>query len=410
VLLAGLLSPLPMFYVNWGRYTELAGLAVLPAAVWLTWEVVDSARTRWQQLGLMIVVVSGLALTHYRVLLFYGLFASSMFLVAVVERSGRRTLWRLAWAGSATALVCLPWILNTLGSTLQTLFYTYVTTPPDQAHPFLQQYNSIGDLRTYLQPGWWLALVAGLGLGLWQRRRGILLTALWWLFLFVAANPAWFSLPGTGTINNFALFIAVYFPAGLVVGYLVASLIERAGIRRWGQALLMVLVVGVGVWGAIQRLGDVDPRQYALVTRPDVRAAAWIGENTAPEARFLINSFAAYGDTSVVGADAGWWLPVLAKRQTSVPPITYSIELGLESAYRQSILELTPGGQPINWDDQALLALLHREKITHIYVGQRQGRVNNSSENVFNPEDLIKSANYRVVYHQDQVWIFRVVS
>jgi hypothetical protein len=410
VLFAGLLSTLPMFYVNWGRYTELAGLAILPAAVWLTWEVVDTAQARWQQLGLMIVVVSGLALTHYRVLLFYGLFALSMFFVSLVERSGRRTLWRLAWAGSATTLVCLPWVLNTLGSTLQTLFYTYVTTPPDKAHPFLQQYNSIGDLRTYLEPVWWLALVAGLGLGLWQRRRGILLMALWWLLLFIAANPAWFSLPGTGTITNFALFIAAYFPAGLAVGYLVASSVGRAGMRRWGQALAMVLAVGLGVWGASQRLGDLDPHQYALVTRPDVRAAAWIGENTPSEARFLINSFSAYGDTSVVGADAGWWLPLLAERQTSVPPITYSMELGLESEYRQSIFQLTPQGQQIHWDDQELLALLQREKITYIYIGQRRGRVNNSSENVFNPEDLVKSANYDIVYHQDQVWIFHVAS
>jgi hypothetical protein len=410
VLLAGLLSAMPMFYVNWGRYTELAGLVILPAAVWLTWEMIDAVRVRWQQLALVIVAASGLALTHYRVLLFYGFFALGLFFVSLVERSGRRALWRLAWAGSGTALLCLPWFLNTLGSTLQQLFYAYVTTPPGEAHPFLQQYNSIGDLRTYLAPVWWLALVAGLGLGLWQRRRGILLIALWWLLLLIAANPAWFSLPGTGTITNFALFIAAYVPAGLAAGYLAARMIEHASRRSWVPALAMVLALGAGVWGASQRLSDLDPRQYALVTRPDIRAAAWIGENTPSDARFLINSFSAYGDTSVVGADGGWWLPLLAGRQTTVPPLNYSIELGLESDYRQRIRELTSQDQQTDWDDQALLALFEREKITYVYVGQRRGEVNNSSENVINPQDLVKSANYTLVYHQDQVWIFQVGS
>jgi hypothetical protein len=410
VLLAGLLSSMPMFYTNWARYTELAGLVILPAAVWLTWEVVDAARSHWQHLVLLIVVVGGLALTHYRILLFYALFALGLLFVAVAERSGRRALRRLAWAGSGTAVLCLPWVLNTMGSTLQQLFYAYVTTPPDQAHPFLQQYNAIGDLRTYLAPVWWIALVAGLGLGLWQRCRGILLAALWWLLLVVAANPAWFSLPGTGTITNFALFIAAYFPAALFAGYLATSLIERAAGRRWVQAVALVLVLGLSVWGARQRLRDLDPQQYALVTRPDIRAAAWIRENTPSDARFLINSFSAYGNTSVVGADGGWWLPLLAGRQISVPPLTYSIEVGLESDYRQSIQDLASQGQAIDWDDRALLELFDREKITHIYVGQRQGHVNNPSENVIDPENLLASANYRLVYHQDRVWIFQVGS
>ena len=42
VLLTGLLSPLPMKMVNWGRYTQLAGMVILPSAGWLTWELYES--------------------------------------------------------------------------------------------------------------------------------------------------------------------------------------------------------------------------------------------------------------------------------------------------------------------------------------------------------------------------------
>ncbi len=42
VLVAGLLMPMPAFYVNWGRYAQLAGQTILPVAFWLIWEALGS--------------------------------------------------------------------------------------------------------------------------------------------------------------------------------------------------------------------------------------------------------------------------------------------------------------------------------------------------------------------------------
>jgi hypothetical protein len=44
VLAAGLLTPMPMYYVNRGRYTQLAGQVVLPAALWSAMEAVEAPR------------------------------------------------------------------------------------------------------------------------------------------------------------------------------------------------------------------------------------------------------------------------------------------------------------------------------------------------------------------------------
>jgi hypothetical protein len=41
VLVGGLLSPMPAFYVNWGRYPQLLGQAILPVAIWLVMEIVE---------------------------------------------------------------------------------------------------------------------------------------------------------------------------------------------------------------------------------------------------------------------------------------------------------------------------------------------------------------------------------
>lgn len=409
VLFAGLLCQMPMAYSNWGRYTQLAGHVILSAAVWLTWETLDEPRLAGRRAALIALVVGGLALTHYRVLLFYGCFVFGLLLVALRERSARRLVRRLAGAGAGTLVLFLPWFWSTYGTVVQQMLFIRITTPSDQVQGFMQEYNQIGDLRTYLAPLAWLTLLVGLGLGLWERRRGILLLAVWWLLLLIVANPEFFSLPGTGIISNFALFIAAYLPAAVAAGYLAGRLVDGAGYRGWVPVLAVLLALGLGLFGATGRLSDLDPRSHALVTRPDVRAAAWIRENTPPESRFLVNSFFAYGGTSPVGADGGWWLPLLAERQVTVPPLAYGGEVPLEAEARLRIQEMNIRAHESALDDPALLALLQAEGVTHVYVGQRQGRVNSSGENAINPHLLAESPSYRLVYQQDRVWIFEVL-
>jgi len=401
VLLAGLLSPMPMFYVNWGRYTQLAGLVILPAAVWLTWEAVDRPERSKRLLALAAVAAGGLALTHYRVLIFYAVFVIALALVAWKWES----LLRLLIIGAGAGLLFLPWLVHAVGASLVRIFVTQATTAPAQASSFTWEYNAIGRLDTYLGPLWWLMMLLGLGMGLWARWRGVLLTGLWWFLLLLVTNPAWLSLPGTGIISNFALFISVYIPAGLLSGVVVARLTHSKRGRKIVPALLGLLMVGLGLWGARGQMSIPDPQRHALVTRPDVRAASWLRENTPLDAKFLVPFFFAYGGTAVVGSDGGWWLPLLAGRATTVPPLSYGLELRPDDAYHQEITELAHQVQQHGLDDPATLELLHQRGVTHVYVGQRQGRVNYDGA-VLAAAQLEQSASYRSVYHQDRVWVF----
>lgn len=406
VLLAGLLSPLPMRMVNWGRYTQLAGMVILPGAAWLTWELYESKDRHWLEVAILAMVVSGLGLTHYRVALFYVAFVIGLLLVQRGQARGTRLLPLAAGATAAVAL-SVPWFVNAFGSQMMALFGLQLTTLPSQATSFLQEYNAIGRLDTYLSPIWWLALVLGLGLGLWQRRRPILVAGLWWLLLLVMTNPGWLGLPGTGAISNFALFITAYLPAALFSAVLAVGAASRLQDKKWGPAAIALAIVVLGLWGARERVVDLDVQQHALVTRPDVRAAAWIQENTQANSRFLINSFFAYDDTAVVGSDGGWWLPLLAQRQVSVPPLNYANELLPGSDFRQRVDDLGKLA-PDELGDPEALALLRREGITHVYIGQRQGRVNYGGDHVLSPAELLESKHYSLVYHQDRVWILAV--
>jgi hypothetical protein len=408
VWVAGLLSPMPMFYVNWGRYTQLAGQVILPAAVLLTWSALEAPRRSWRLFVLAWVAVAGLALTHYRVLVFYVLFVLAWALLALRRATWRRALARATGVGIGAAVLFLPWFVRTFAGTILRIFRQKLTARPDQLSSFARQYNAIGDLTLYLGAVVWLLLVVAVAVGLWRRQRGVLLVSLWWFLLLLAANPGWLNLPGSGVISNFALFIAAYIPAGVLLGNLLAQLVTRFGSRTWVTGLTALLLATGGLVGARARMGDVHVSQHALVTRPDVRAMAWVRNNVPEGARILVNSFFAYDGTSVVGSDAGWWLPLLAGRANTVPPLNYGMEGKPWPEYRGWVSEPTRQVQQAGVDDPATLALLQERGITHVYIGQRQGRVNYAGPDVLDIDVLLRSPHYRPVYHQDRVWVFEV--
>jgi hypothetical protein len=410
VLLAGLLSPMPMFYVNWGRYTQLAGLAILPAAVVFAWEAVERPRRRWALLALAGVTVGGLALTHYRVVIFYAAFVAVLALVYVRSTGLKALAARFGAASLLAALLFLPWFANSFAGNTPQFYGKQLATPPSQAHPFMAEYNAIGPLTSYFGGVGWLAMLSGLGVGLWNRQRGVLLCGLWGGLLLFLANPAWLGLPGTGVVNNFSVVISVYVLAGLLCGALLVAAIcpaERKGWRWLGPALA-VGCVAAGLWGARDRMGDLDLRGHAPVTRPDVAAAAWIGENTPEGACFLVNSFPAYGGGAVVGSDAGWWLPLLAERSNTVPPLSYVNEVPPESGVVLRVERLARLVQEVVPAQPEMAQALRREGVSHVYIGQRQGRVNYAGPDVLNPQAFLESPDYRAVYHQDRVWVFEI--
>jgi hypothetical protein len=195
---------------------------------------------------------------------------------------------------------------------------------------------------------------------------------------------------------------------GQVEGWRVTS--GATNRSNWGFSLLLLLIVtGAGLWGVRERLGDLRVPQHALVARPDLRAATWIRKNTLQDARFLVNSFFAYGGSLIVGSDGGWWLPLMTQRQITLPPITYGSEQGPQSNYIYWVNALTAEIQNKGITSPDVFALLRERGVTHVYVGQRQGRVNYDGPHMLEPAKLLASPHFRPVYQQDRVWIFEVL-
>jgi hypothetical protein len=407
VLVAGLLLPMPMYYVNWGRYTQLTGQVLLAVAVYLSWAFFE-APERDRRVILVWIAVAGLAVTHYRVLAFYVVFVLAYLVVSWRKRTWQRTLGRVAWAGGGALVLFIPWLVRVLPSHMVRVLVHQVSTAATKVSALDVQYNSIGDIKLFMAPWAWLLLAAALGVGLWRRQRGVLLIALWWFALLVITNPSWVLLPGTGAISNFALLLAVYIPAALLIGNALGWLMGFARGRVWWLALGVVCVITLGVLGARRRLEDIRIPAHSLVARPDLEAMAWIRENTPEDARFLVNSFPAYGNTLVAGSDAGWWMPLLAGRANSLPPLNYGAERGVSPDLVNSVNELTFRLQEMDLDDPDTVDLLCERGLSHVYIGQRQGRVNYGGPHVLDLDEMLGSPFYSLLYQKNRVAILRI--
>jgi hypothetical protein len=413
VLVAGLISPMPMAYTNWGRYTQLAGQVILPGVMLVCWDVLEQNRLDWKGIALGGALLTGLALTHYRIVIFAVLFLAVLWLFSLRQIPLKHSIVWFAGIGLASLLLFLPWFFNLYGGRLLQLFAQNVSTPAGQISEFQKEYNAIGNLFDFL-PAWvWFSMLLIAGWGLWRRARGVAAISLWWLAVFLVANPQWLHLPGAGNIGTFTVEIASYIPAAVLLGagfgWLLSSLPEAWECMRAAPvleaALLALILMAGAVWSARQRLSTVDIRQFSLLTRPDLRAFDWIRKDTSNDSGFLVNSFFAFNNSLNVGSDGGWWLPLLTERSSSTLPINYGTEKGPQPNFRLWINALPLAIQKEGLDSQTVKSMLGERGLNYVYIGQKQGSVN-SPRPLLDPLTLLKDPDFHLVYRQDRVWIF----
>ncbi len=423
VLIAGLLSPMPMSYVNWGRYTQLAGQAILPVAIWTFWSILDRPFPDWQNISwvrkilnirnlsldyssltITWLVLGGLALTHYRILILVVLFFPVYVLLNLSRKTILGFLGRIGWIGIGGAILSLPWFVNIFGGKMLKIFSVQMTTLPPKGSSSSELFSGLGNLNTYLPMLVWILTIIFIGWGLWKQKKDIAIFTGWWFIILLATNPQWIGLPGNGVITNFAVMIAFYIPASVIIGSAIDWIPintkrpdiaddqpnkNRRSIYMFSSALLL-LVCLLGIVGLKIRKNDLDISTYELVTRPDLRAMEWIQENTKLEDTFLVNSFFAYNDSLVVGSDGGWWLPVFTGRKSTLPPITYGIEEGANGSSYKDTNDFYREIQNKGITHSDVIKMLKERGIKYIYLGQRQGSVNNSGPKLLDPQILIK--------------------
>jgi hypothetical protein len=304
------------------------------------------------------LTTAGLLLTHYRMLGALGLllviWLAATVAYGVVGRIRARDPNRSATASASPApggtrgsgwahpilpltapalvagLLVLPWLLR-LPSTL-------ALGLGERPGDYGADYYALDRLGTALgepttAPLLLLAAV-GLALAAWTGRWAVLLLGAWASLLLALANPYWwpFPMPLAGRVDLVTVLVTLGFPVAVTAAYGLAWLLRAAHRRCPGPTTVAALVLGVAVTalGGWQLQTLVTPNN-ALVAPADLAAAGWLRANTAPDARLAVSAtIFPWAPDYVVGVDAGYWLPLLGGRATTVLPMLYAGERGAD--------------------------------------------------------------------------------
>jgi len=417
-LLAGFVSAMPAYYVNWGRYTQLSAQTVLPAAciMWasLLETAVDRRAARAAVLrlsALAIIVTAGIVLTHYRVAVFAACFVVvfGIYLLCAKVRSWRQFL-RLAGVSVGTLLIVLllvaPYLIRLRESALLKLGGYFLSN-----NIGTDLINGLGTLDTVfsLYVKWYLLGLAAIGGVLLALRRQwrALVFAGWAAIVFLSANPYLVGLNGAGIISNFAVQIAAYLPLAPLGGAAIALLwgwgqgwLGAIGGVQWLQIVAGLLVM---LWGMRWQQRIVSP-EFQLCTPADITAMEWIRRETPPDAKIFVNSFPAYGNTIYAGSDCGWWLPFLSRRETNLPPLTQGTEAGEQPGYQFIINDLNSGIERYPIESAAAADALHAAGFSYLYDGPSAS----PPGEYISPQALAKSTYYELTYDRAGVRIWRI--
>jgi hypothetical protein len=446
--LVALLAVFPAYLVNWGRFTQAAGLLLLPVAAALCLDAMglavgarrqdtlgaagplrpdttDCSRRsdRWRIVAAAAIAIGGLFLVHYRLaatlLLLFGVWLTMLSVWRLLGSSRKDLTFKPAAVVPGARVA--PWSWLTVRGVLLPLLGAALLTVPwlwrlpgalslglgAQAGEYgadyfgLERLGSAAAQPTNLP----LLLLAAVGFVLvWKQRAWVILGLGLWAFVQVAlANPYWWPvrLPVLGRVDLVTVLVGLCFP--LAVGAAIALAAGlRAGHLRSARATWMVAGAAAGVStlvGAWQLQTLVTPAN-ALVREADVAAAAWLRAQTPVDARLAVTSvLVPWAPDYVVGIDGGYWLPLLAARPTTVLPMLYAGERGVDShAVGQMVavaraLRDAPGAPET-------VQLLQAAGVQYVYHSGHPGTP---------PLDgVLASGRYPVVYERDGVRVLAV--
>jgi hypothetical protein len=315
MLLAGFGWYMPGFAVNWGKYPALAGLLVLELVLSIAYGI-DRKKSGPNQLALAGFLLLGIivsTLFHTRTLAVIAISVAS-WLVAGKLSTLPKTFQHLCMGILLTGILVLGKLI--------------------QAEPLLNL-----TLAPYLGDGLpvTIAVLALSPFALVKSPRSFYFSLLFILLvlaaLFVPVNIRYPGLENQTVLDRPFVEIVLYLPLSILGGLGFAGLLQKINniraipekTRSYVRALIAILLVGFAGLILTTRYDFYPSDCCNFVKYDDTVALDWLDRNLPPEAHILIaatqlNVLPAGPSASLVGTDAGIWIPALTGRTVSLAP------------------------------------------------------------------------------------------
>ncbi len=381
---AGLFSVHPALWANWGRFTQLASLVVLPISWTLMLDIIipqanqpsnrlHTMDSNWLFLFTAATIAS-VFLYHFRVAVFFALLLMVTLLWALREHSSRKQrveMYRsLAIIGGLALLFILPvlWDAATVYFARRAIAVVPVETAVAQQTQQSYYEFPLSSIPYLAAPIWLLVVAAIAGLaGIIWRNKFILVNLAWTLLLILLGNLYRLNIPALNVTNLGAILIMLYLPISLIIGASVTKGLSMLPQRLTEKitVVLIITILAIGLPAAWDRGNTIEAYRH-FMTEEDMTAMNWINAHIPQDATFAINTYF-WLPNFAHGTDAGYWIPYLTDRHI----ITSSmLSDGLTPEYRQQVRERARAAEVLEKDISEVTSL-YDMGVQYIYIGAR---------------------------------------
>ncbi|MBV7329274.1 hypothetical protein KFU94_13760 [Chloroflexi bacterium TSY] len=379
----GLFAHMPAFYVNWGRFTQMAAQSILLIAWVVTVDGIvawtesrnekhrgtSSLRTEWYLL-FGALFSAGLFLLHFRVVAFYGILLGLSLLIEYWRHGSEHRLYFILGSlisGTITFIFITPALWDALRVYLAFKQAPSPLTLEQEAQIAQNFYNfPLSSVPNLVAKNWLLVLsfIASV-ICLLQRNFIAFLTLLWVGLLFLAGNAYLSGIRVLKFTNLGAILIMYYLPVGLLIGLASHELLKLipASFRKRSEIAVATIIFLAGLPAGWQRITMLEPHRY-FVTQSDLVAMEWIHNNIPSDAQFAINTHF-WLPRIPHGYDAGYMIPYLTGHS-----ITSSIMIShlAPTDYREEMLTTSHLVKKLEETTEVLPELYDRG-VHYIYIG-----------------------------------------
>jgi len=407
VIIAGLVLRYPNYYVNWGRYAQLSGQVLLPVVGFLLIEALFPKKSDLKSLAIVSLSLAGMALCYYRMPIFLIIWIPILLGEMLVWLKNKENKFLPFFIRAALILLgmlvlLVPLFSRISGSTLGESVGSAQSQALDQVLS-----NFVRNLKStkyyYPEPLLILAVISAV-IGLLMKQWRVLAVVLGMILLYAYNIGAIINLPFSNFIDIFSIQLMAYIGVSVTIAYLFALVFES--LEPIHPGIPAVLLGLISLFFAFTAKNVTD-KTHEMVTRPDLRAFQWIIENTDANTLFLVNGMTIYNNTSAVGSDAGWWISLLTNRENTMPP-QYAVLNEKPnppdySDWTVDVINLFETHPPTS--DEGIAALCSWG-IDYIYIGQKQGSINDSTP-LLNWQEWEDVSYLSLAYSEDHVRIYQ---
>lgn len=387
-------SVLPYYLINFSRFPQLLGLVFCGVLVslFILWHKENFSINF---IPIISLITLGQAFTHYRITIMSLIGISIFILFITFEEDNKIHFLKknfLNWLlyGLSTIILFAPWFIKFL--ILQQNGYSGEIGGANEQFFSIDRLGSeVNNYITNLP----IMIIFSLAilLAIKDKIKKVILLFSWSAVLLFLSGPFFL-----GTfMDTVSVIFSLYVPILIVVGWFLIKFIEKINLDKGNPKFIFTFIIILIISPIFLIPSHIHP-EFSFVSSEDLVAFEWIKENTQDESKFIVNTFNFnFNENYIIGIDAGYWIPLLANRETVTIPMIYQIE---KLQYENTLENLILVHNIVDYSSNETINLLSELGYTHIYIGEW-----GSKEKL---NQLLENSYYKLIFNEDNAYVFEI--